>query len=459
VRETPPGLSPFWRRVVVATLVVQVLVVLSVTVVTALEFHVWSPIDEEAHFSYIQQVAEHGSLPVLGRTPTSPQGLAIAHGTYPRPVHLSPAHLGLIATSYEAFQPPLYYVLAVPAFDVPSNYLHKVYAVRLFGVGLLLVAIVLAARLARVVLGDRWMLGWSMVLAFLTLPGVVLRMATISPTPLAVVLGILFVTELWLAWTRHSAGRLLGAGAVAGLCVLTELELLAFLPVLALVVVAEVVHRTRRHRADPAEGRRPGQVAVGWVVAALAVPVVLVAPWLAFNEATYHLLTAGTIAIREQTYLVNPQHLHFSPIHLPDDTAVLIDPTLPAEWINAWGANPSMAYLGALLAVMMGPAALFVILGKGRKLWSVRWAILGLPVLVMLVELLAVRYVEQWVVQPRYAYAALPGFLVLAAAATRDTFRASYLPVLGNAVAAGVLVTLWSYLFFFYQGNYHFWGA
>jgi len=453
IRTMPEGLAPHWRRLLVATVVAQVLMVIVVSLVAAFEFHVWSPIDEEAHYSYIQQVAEHGSLPVLGRTPTSQQGLAISQGIYPLPNRIPLHTLKLSEYSYEAFQPPLYYFAAVPAFDSTSNYLYKVYAVRLFGVALFLASLVLTARLARVVLGDRWLIGWSIVLLFFSLPGVVIRMVTISPEPLSLLLGVLFTTELWIAWQRHSPRRLLVAAVLAGLCALTEFELVALFPVLALVAVAELTQRIRANRQPRAKDQpRRSPQTIALVMLSLVVPVVVIAPWLAYNEATYHLLNAGSIAIKEQTYLVNPRHTHFPIRYLPDDTAVLINPVLPAEWVNAFGANPSLQYLGSLLAIMVGPAGLFVILGMGRRLWSIRWAVLGLPVLMMLAVLLGIRYVEQWGVQSRYAFAAVPGFLILVAEGCRDTFRKLYLPVIGTSVASAGVLVIWLFMFFSYRG-------
>jgi hypothetical protein len=94
-RTLPADLSPAWRRVLVVTLVVQLAFLVSVATLSALDFHFMSPIDEEAHLVYIQQIAEHGSLPVLGKTQNSWQGLALIHGTYPRPSGIDPAHDGL----------------------------------------------------------------------------------------------------------------------------------------------------------------------------------------------------------------------------------------------------------------------------------------------------------------------------------------------------------------------------
>ncbi|HZM53839.1 MAG TPA: hypothetical protein VFC03_02310 [Acidimicrobiales bacterium] len=441
LRALPPDLSPFWRRSLVGVAVVQLVLIIATGSVTALSFHLFSPIDEGAHFAYVQQIAEHGSLPVLGKTENSLQVLAISQGVYPGPTTINPKSDGLAGMSYEAFQPPLYYVVAVPAFYASGNFITKVHAIRLFDLLLLLAAVALAGRLCRAVLGDQWMIGWTMTMVFFALPGVVLRFVTISNLALAVPLTLLFVTEVWIAWERHSPRRLIVAGVVLGLCILTELELLLLVPVFALVVAAEVVHQKPQRSWLP-------------LVAAVAVPVILVAPWLLFNEATYHMATAAPIAIKEQTAIINPHHLHYSLGQLPKDTVnAVTNPTLVGEWGGALGNQVALTYLDHLLAVLVVPASLVLILGMGRRLWSVRSAILGLPWLLNVVELWYIRYIQQWSVDVRYTFPTLPILLVLAAVAT-DTFRSRFLPVLVTLGATASLVLIWAFLIFGYTGRF-----
>ena len=438
---TPPGLSPFWRRALVALLAVQVIIIVTAGIVVAAQFKFPSVIDEDAHYSYVQQIAQHGSLPVLGKTETSLQGLALEQGIYPRPTTINPRTDGLGGLSYEAFQPPLYYITAVPAFDITGNYKDKVYALRAYGVLLLLVSVVLAARLSRAVLRERWMIGWSIVMVFFALPGVVVRFATIGNVGLAVLLAILFATELWVAWDRHATGRYMVAGAVLGLCVLTQLEMVILGPVFALVVVAEVWHRRSFRSWRP-------------LIVAVAIPLLLVAPWFAFNEANYHMLTAGPIAIEEQTEINNPHHVHYSISQLPNDTVnSILDPTLPAEWGNALYGHAALAYLDQLLVVLLVPAGLVLALGLGRRLWTIRSGILGLPWILSVLEMWYIRYGEQWLIFARYTYPTLPILLVLVGEAT-ETFRARFLPVVVSAGATASLICIWAFFLFSFSGTW-----
>ena len=441
LRTAPPGLTSPWRKVLAVVLAVQVTLIITVALVTAFQFHFLTVIDEEAHFSYVQQIAEHGSLPVLGKTETSLQGLAMAQGVYPRPTTIDPKRVGLPGLSYEAFQPPLYYIAAVPAFYVTSNFVDKVYAIRIFDVLLLLGSVILAARLNRIVLSERWMIGWSITMVFFGLPGVVVRFVTISNLGLAVPLAILFATELWIAWSRHSGRRLIVAGMILGLCVLTELELVLLVPVFAIVVIAEAIRRKRLRSCLS-------------LAIAVAVPLVLLSPWLAFNETEYHMLTAGNLAIKEQAAVINPDHVRYSWAQLPNDSvANIVDPTLPAEWSESLVTQPALGYIDQLLAILLVPASFILVLGMGCRLWSIRSAVLGLPYVLNVIEMWYIRYVQQWAIFARYTYPTLPIFLTLVAVAT-DTFRTRFLPVLVTALATGSLLLIWGFLIFSFNGSW-----
>ena len=92
--------------------------------VTVARFHVWAPVDERAHYDYVQTVAEQQRLPLLTDL-VSPEVQAITDRTWPRPSPVDPATRGLAGRSYEAFQPPLYYVVAAPAFLLAGDHLRR----------------------------------------------------------------------------------------------------------------------------------------------------------------------------------------------------------------------------------------------------------------------------------------------------------------------------------------------
>ncbi len=145
----------------------------------------------------------------------SEQELAIGQGTYPRRTTINPRTDGLGGLSYEA-QPPLYYYLATPVFFLSGNYHTKAILLRYFGLLLLVASIALFARLSRHVLKERWLLGFAGGLLIYLMPGVIVRMVTISDLNLAIPLATLTVTELWIAWERRSSTRLLLCGFLVG---------------------------------------------------------------------------------------------------------------------------------------------------------------------------------------------------------------------------------------------------
>jgi hypothetical protein len=427
-----------WRQLLGTLVAVQLVGLVAVASIVAARFPVFSPIDEGAHYTYIQQIAQHGSLPVLGKTLASPQELAISQGVYPRPTTINPRTDGLGGLSYEAFQPPLYYMTAVAPFDLFHNYKTKVYAVRYYDVLLLVASALLSGLLARMVLGRRyWLFGWSAMLSVLLLPAVVVRSVTISNMALAGPMVLAFVVATWVAWRKHSSALYLVSGALAGLCVLTELELLAMLPVLLVVLVAEAWHR-RPHPVSVASWSRH----LLPVVAAGLVALVVIAPWIGFNEVHYHMWNAGKLAVREQMAIVNPHHLHFSLPQLPNDTvAFLSDPTLPAEWGGAFGGHPFFGYVDQLLAVAVIPLGLLVAVATLRRRLTIDSAIVALPWLLTIVVLWYVRYGEQWFITARYYYPELPvwilfvaGGVVGAARSPKTLVYLSALPVAGLAL-------------------------
>ena len=126
--------------------------------ITVARYPVWTLVDEGAHFDYIQKIAEDGHLPVITDL-VSPQVEAIDENVYPAPPKRDRAKIGLVGRSYEAQQPPLYYIVAAPVFAIASDYKTKVRVVRAFDVLFLVGAMCVFLLLAREVLGRddrRW---------------------------------------------------------------------------------------------------------------------------------------------------------------------------------------------------------------------------------------------------------------------------------------------------------------
>ncbi len=437
----PPAAAPTpgaGRRAASVALVVLVVAQVATIVVfgsiTAARYPLWSVVDEGAHYDNVLWIAEHGSLPVLGQTPASEQQLAIRQGLYPRPTTIVAGKAQLTGLSYEAFQPPLYYTVASPVFHLSGDYRTKAYLLRFFGLALLLAAVALLARLSRRVLKRRWLVGFSAGLVVLMMPGVVTRAVTISNINLAFPLVIACVTEIWIAWETTSARRLVGAGALVGLCVLTDLYLIELVPVF--VLGAAAVLWRRRTRTDAL-----------WAAAAGAVAFVVVLPWLVFNEIHYHSLTASALAKGEQLAVVNPHHLRDTLGQVPGLTVeTLLAPVMPQEWASFLTAHPFLGQLVTDVEALLFVGALVLAVALGRRLVTTGYWILVLPWVMNVVLCWYIDVGQQWEsgsMVARYTYPTLPVLALFVAAAALGVLRTPRVVVAAAAAASVVLVALW----------------
>jgi len=398
--------------------------------IIALRFQIYSPIDEGAHFSYVEQIANHGTLPVLGRTLESRQTVAVGLGVDPRVTPINVRSAGIDGLSYEAFQPPLYYVIAVPVFDLSSNYHTKVILLRFFGLLLLLCSIALFGRLCRLVLKERWLYGLATGMLVFALPGMVVSSVNISNSALELPLVIACVIELWQAWEKDSFKHLLWAALLLGLGVLTMLFALAFAPVF-LLVAGILVWRQRTRRSVLLAGTA-GMVAV--------FPIV---PWLIWNQSTYHQLYAGSIAKAEQISIVNPTRLHYGLNYvIPLLPKRMFRPVLAQEL--ALVGHPAIGFWATVLGVFLTVGAVVVGLLAPRLIASGYW-ILVLPWLSGVLLVVGITLVAQWpVVLSRYANATLPFLALFIAASVLLLLRDAWAYVATVTGLSVFLIVLWA---------------
>jgi hypothetical protein len=378
--------------------VLQIAAIFVLGAVTVSRFHIFAEVDERAHLAYVQEVAEHGRIPWVGRDHVSWQELAVEKGTYPRPSGLDPNLPGLRDSSYEGWQPPLYYMLAAPAYLIPSNYRDKILAVRAFDLFLLLVAVVILALLARAVFRERWPIPYCLALSTMLWPGVLVRAITVSNAALELPLILLYVLVVWDATARPRARSLLAAGGLLGLCVLTQLTLVC-MAILLVVPLAALLRERRDRRALAA-------------ALALALPVVLVAPWLALNESRYGALTANSLVER------------LTAANVPAGSGLgatasglvrFTHAALPQEWWQEYNgalgviliALPALLLLIAALPIMQHP----------RLLRSHTAGLLAAPLPLGLATLVGIALLAEWPASlfPRYVNPMLPLFALFGA--------------------------------------------
>src|SRR5256714_295958 len=304
---------------------------------------VWSRVDEAAHYDVIAQYAA-GVYPRDATTTIRPDTREIMQrsgvygfgadnecvkpdpGLQPMPAGLTPDGKVLCIrrhgweSSYEAFQPPLYYVLALPAWfagHAIGGALGSLYAVRIFDA--LLAA--LLAPLAMMVLLALWpghqSAAWAAAALTAVFPGVALNLTSVTNDVLVTVLGALgilvAVTGKW-SWRRAAF-----VGALFGAALLTKTSAIGVAPALVAALL-----QTRRDG-----GMRP-------LLIAGAVAAACVVPWLASNVAIYGEL----ITTREQLAMaafpartVDPGFWSVSTLH---------------AFVTFWTGDPFLSMPGAV---------------------------------------------------------------------------------------------------------------
>lgn len=393
-------------------------------------------LDERAHFAYVESMAGGLSIPEVGADLVSPSIAAVGQGTYPGPPRVPPARQGLAGQSYEGFQPPLYYLVAVPAFEAAGgDYVRKLRVVRLFNVLLLAATVLLLWLLARRVAGPRGdpHAVFALALTVLLWPGMVLRAVTVSNAALELLMGVALALACWVTWERRDARWLPALALLLGLGMLTRLALVAFAPVVA-VVAFDLLRRSAH----------PGRaIAAGAGLA--AIPLLVLAPWLASNLHVYDALT-GESAIRAlQEPLLNPDGRQFGVGEMVDGVGRLTRAVVPDEW---WVKFLSAPWRLAGYALGVAYVAVVAVgLARLPRERALRLAVIGvLPVLASLAWIAYALFVGNWdFFLPRYLYPELAVLGVVGAVCVRALggTRAVVASAAGLTVA---LAGLWLYL-------------
>ena len=275
----------------------------------ALHQPLWSRVDEAQHFDFIAQLA-NGTYPISDQTTLRPETVRIMDrtGIYrwfqpngdaqpsetdPRSFRMPPPSMPAVARtqwmwrhiwtfSYEAFQPPLYYLLMVPLYAAGSALggpVAAVYLLRLANALLMATLAPLAWLLAREVLPGRPWFAIAAGAAAVAIPGLVVNLTQVTNDTLAAVLGALLIV-LAVRWMRagFTARKAVGLGVLAGAAVLAKLTVLGLVPAVAVALVGPALN-----------GREPGSLPHRLSLGALCAGVagVVVAPWVFVNERLY----------------------------------------------------------------------------------------------------------------------------------------------------------------------------
>ena len=226
---------------------------------------IWQNPDEPAHYNYVAFVAQTGGLPELRPGDWDSALLdRLKNGQLD-------ANDSIGAIRYEAWQPPLSYLVDAPLVRLMSSTdpATVVYVLRTFDALLGGLTLIVAFFAAREVLPVH--LALAVPLAMVGVPMFTAVSAAVSADPLANLLSatVLLLLLRRLRLSGPDTRWAIGAGVVIGLALLTKLALAIFLP-LALVVI--VLRSSRRVR----EG-----------LLLLGTTALVLSPWLVHQVTTY----------------------------------------------------------------------------------------------------------------------------------------------------------------------------
>ena len=245
--------------------------------VLALAYPPFEGHDEVAHLGYLRVLAE------LGRLPTFWDTLPDALNTY------APYTLDWPAL-YTANHPPLYYVLAWPAYHLAGpDYLAQLYALRLVSIPFFLLTVGLAYALAVELFPRDDFLALTVPAAIAFQPQLGFEGAIVNNDALASLFGAL-VLYLCVAALRRglTIPRAAGLGLALGWGLLAKATLTVFLPLVAGVALWCRWPRPWSRVRERAWWQETAELAAGVAVPALLIPL----PWYLFLRRTYGDFTA-----------------------------------------------------------------------------------------------------------------------------------------------------------------------
>lgn len=386
---------------------------------------VFGPIDERAHYAFVQFVAEEGRLPLL-RDHNRPEVLALSRGTYPVLPDRDAELMGIWGKVYEAFQPPLYYVVAAAVSRVAPDHRAQVTVLRLLGVTLLFGLAAVLARLARVAGPEEWTVALAFLLNVALFPGIVVRAVHVGNAGLEILLGTLFVLCTFRGLEEGRVGWFGGAACVLGAALLTRVTAVSFVPLFALALLVAV---------------RRGLLGWGRAGATLMVPALFVAPWLAFNLVHYGALTANSVARGMQMHLINPDRTNFAlrdaAVDFWSQMYTYHQLFLPQEWTFGLGTAASTAITVGSVVLFVVPLLVWPFLSAAVKRNGFLFA-LPLPLSCLLC--VSTYAVADWPMVVRYVYASLPAAMVLAFFALRRIASPAVALVVSAALFALIAV-------------------
>ena len=330
---------------------------------------IWSPVDEQQHYDYIDRVG-HGLPPPRShadriRPPAMEYAKESATSWWrsaPVPPDVSDSRWGSTTLSYEGVQTPLYYVVTALPVRLGQQFgtLASVYVARLVTVLIALGSIPLLFWAGRVLFPDDDRVGVAAVFGLVAVQGFNGNLATVTNDALATTLATAALVPLAVMF-RHGPSRRSAviAGACIGFGVLSKSNVAGLALVAAVLVLGRAV-ATRQWRLHAV-----------WLAICGAVVAMLYAPWAALNLVRYGEFS-GAAAEDEATGSLLPAYpLNLRGIGHHASTAVsgLVDLALAADPDK----RTARLFAVGVAVVVIGGIAASLVNRRRRHVATIAW--------------------------------------------------------------------------------------
>lgn len=318
----------------------------------------WQAPDEPAHYNYVQYLADQNRFPVL-----KPGDYPAAYLEEIKAAHFPP-EMSIAPIRYEFHQPPLYYLLAVPLYDLLDGI---PLPLRLLSVALGALLLLVVHRIVRELASDRPLLAVGVTAFVAFLPMHLTITAAVSNDILAelllatvVLLTIRYLKSAVVPLQLREDRLLVLLGVTTGLCFTTKSNAYIALP----LVLFGIAARGLWLDDAPSAGRHSLKSTAAYLLLAVG----LAAPWWLRNIALYGDGDFLGLARHEQ---VVAGQLRTAEYIAKNGTAPLILDFVTTSFRSFWG---QFGWMGVLLdqRLYQAVAVVSALALIGFLLWAIR---------------------------------------------------------------------------------------
>ncbi len=297
----------------------------------------YSPIDEAAHYDYVEYIKTNMELPVMGELFNS--SLLYEVGKINIPSHFN----------HEFFQPPGYYILGAFLAMFSPSVTFDFYMLRVLGFLMLLMVVRTSKKNYEQLMDNRLCtrndnLYYALSYGVLFTSGILLRMTTVSNEHLAVLLcsiSYFYMVKYLLGDSKKSTVVIISI--VASFAILAKVTTFIYIVVFALICLLKKEYKS--------------------FFISSGICLLIVGPWVGFNMVNYHSITATAMHLEMVTPIVNPSNINLGSNYLIESIPTLMNTFwLPQEtpYDLMIGMIINVATVGIIISCYYAVKRLFV---------------------------------------------------------------------------------------------------